>query len=507
MLFEGDAVPLRYRVAVVIRSGDALLPGEQGVTMFDVVEVAYDGDGRLGIAAGTEMPLQVADPEHQVGNDGSAGIDFHAEQLVRIDSEAGVFEGLLVLAEGGEGFKDFAFQALHVLERDIEKVAGAAGRIEDAGVAELAVEVAGGFDGIGCTACVDEFGDGGEGVGPVAAQGLDKRGYDEALDIGAGRVVGAEGVTFGGIQGPFEQGAEDGRFDVTPAGIGRFDKVAELVARERECSGRFEQAAIEAQDGGLEDGREAAGVHGLPEGGSHLREEGDLFVIAKVFEQVEPGAAGQQADVFCKGGKDAAGKEFGYVFGWMGEFESTGKTGEFGGYFAGDFGSVAGGVERVGVEPDGTEAVAQFRLMELRQEDAVGAGIGKWQVGLAGKGKVGEELDGVADVDGDEEGWPAFGSRQGLGVMLGLSASGEHGLVPAMGAANGAAGTGGARLRTGEAEFPTRVRGEDGCVAALLGFEDEVRAAVEIDAAYGGGAVEVVEVDALFKDVGVAMVV
>ncbi len=66
---------------------------------------------------------------------------------MRIDGEAGVFEGLLRLAEGGEGFEDLAFEALEVFEGDVEEVAGAAGRVEDAGVAELAVEVADDLDG------------------------------------------------------------------------------------------------------------------------------------------------------------------------------------------------------------------------------------------------------------------------------------------------------------------------------------------------------------------------
>lgn len=45
-----------------------------------------------------------------------------------------------------------------------------------------------------------------------------------------------------------------------------------------------------------------------------------------------------------------------------------------------------------------------------------------------------------------------------------------------------------------------------GRVAALLGFKDEVGAAVEVDAALRGGAVEVVEGDGFFEDVGVAVV-
>ena len=40
--------------------------------MLDVVKVADDGEGRLCVAARAEGPLQVADPEDKIGNDGSA---------------------------------------------------------------------------------------------------------------------------------------------------------------------------------------------------------------------------------------------------------------------------------------------------------------------------------------------------------------------------------------------------------------------------------------------------
>ena len=59
------------------------------------MKVADDGDGRLCVATGAEMPLQVADPENEIGNDGSTGIEFKAEELMRVDGKARVFEGLL----------------------------------------------------------------------------------------------------------------------------------------------------------------------------------------------------------------------------------------------------------------------------------------------------------------------------------------------------------------------------------------------------------------------------
>jgi hypothetical protein len=64
--------------------------------VLDVVEVTDNWDRWLSVAAGAEVPLEVADPEDEVGDDGGAGVDLDAEELVGVDSEAGVFECLLV---------------------------------------------------------------------------------------------------------------------------------------------------------------------------------------------------------------------------------------------------------------------------------------------------------------------------------------------------------------------------------------------------------------------------
>jgi hypothetical protein len=93
------AVPLGDGIAVVIGGDELLLPSHQGVAVLDVVEVADDGDGWLRVAARAEVPLKIADPEHEVGYDGGARIDLDAEKLVRVHGEAGVLEYLLRLAE------------------------------------------------------------------------------------------------------------------------------------------------------------------------------------------------------------------------------------------------------------------------------------------------------------------------------------------------------------------------------------------------------------------------
>ena len=347
------------------------------------------------------MPLQVADPEDEIGDDGGAGVEFEAQKLMGIDGIE-----FLGLAEGGEGFEDFAFEALEVFEGDVEEVTGAAGGIEDKSVAEFAVELAGGLDGGGGVSGVDEVGDSGDGGLPVLAERFDDGGDDEAFDVGARGVVGAEGGTLVLVEGAFEEGAEAGGLDVAPVGVGGFDEEAELVAVDGEGRGGFEEATVELLKLALEDGGEAARVHGLPHGGDGFGEVLDVFAVANFVEQVKPGVAGDELDVFGEGGKDAAGEELRDCLWGMLLFEIAGQGGEFCGDLAGDFGGAAGRIERVGIEPEGAKAGLDFRVRELTQEDAVGAGVGEREVGFAGEGEVGIELDGVADVDGDYERGP-----------------------------------------------------------------------------------------------------
>jgi hypothetical protein len=80
----------------------------------------------------------------------------------------------------GEFEEDFAFEPFHVLESDVEEIAGAAGGIEDFDQAELAVKFANlllrlfdfAFTGMGER--------GGADAGPLGAERLDDGGKDEA---------------------------------------------------------------------------------------------------------------------------------------------------------------------------------------------------------------------------------------------------------------------------------------------------------------------------------------
>ena len=60
------------------------------------------------------------------------GLSLEAEELVRIDGKAFGFELRLAVAELVQLVQHLAFEALQVFQRDVQKVAAAAGRVEHA---------------------------------------------------------------------------------------------------------------------------------------------------------------------------------------------------------------------------------------------------------------------------------------------------------------------------------------------------------------------------------------
>lgn len=81
------------------------------------------------------------------------------------------------------------------------------------------------------------------------------------------------------------------------------------------------------------------------------------------------------------------------------------------------------------------EAFADGLIGEISELDTVRARVRERCVGGTGAGKVGVQLDHVADVDDDQERWPAFIGRQGAGVAFGLAASALQGVVKTFGGA------------------------------------------------------------------------
>ena len=179
--------------------------------------------------------MQVADPQHQLGDLLGPAFDLDAVELRGRHAHGfHVHEGLL-FAQAIPAGQHLAFQALEEIEGDVEEVARAAGGIEDARVAQLLVELAHDGDGflelvLGCLVGLGVLGGDNDPADlglhhvPVGAQRLLDGRPDQALDVGARGVVRAQGVALFGIEGAFQQGAEDGGLDVGPVALRRLQE-------------------------------------------------------------------------------------------------------------------------------------------------------------------------------------------------------------------------------------------------------------------------------------------
>ena len=125
--------------------------------------------------------------------------------------------------------------------------------------------------------------------------------------------------------------------------------------------------------------------------------------------------------------------------------------------------AVRAGSRASGSDQTRREAVADGGVAEVVEADAEAGGVGEVGVVLAGAGEVGEELDLLADGDGDEEGRVFVG--EGAGVGLGLAAGADHGVVPGRARAGAAAGRAGEERELGRRRSGARrawLRGRSG---------------------------------------------
>ena len=83
-----------------------------------------------------------------------------------------------------------------MFERNVEKITGAASRVEDRDVAQVFVKAAQFDDRARLVAGINQFNRGSLDRFPIGTQRLDDRRQHQALDIGAGRVMGAEPFAF-----------------------------------------------------------------------------------------------------------------------------------------------------------------------------------------------------------------------------------------------------------------------------------------------------------------------
>ena len=198
-------------------------------------------------------------------------------------------------------------------------------------------------------------------------------------------------------------------------------------------------------------------------------------------QQLLEAALGQQGHVFGEHAEQAAREEGGDTLRRVltmraRGFERSRERGEFVRDFARDLRADASRVERLRVEPELAQALADRLAVQVGQRDAVRARVGERRVGGAAAAELGVELDHVADIDDDEKRRPPFRSRQRAGVALGLRAGAQERVVEAFG-----------------------VR----ACTHFLGFEHEASALVAVDEAVALRAVAVRELHAALEHVGV----
>ena len=99
-----------------------------------------------------------------------------------------------------------------------------------------------------------------------------------------------------------------------------------MIAIQRQGARGFEESTVELQNVATQYGGIAAVVHRLPQGFDDRRKV--LFIVAQAFEQIEPRAVGQEANVFGERGEDAAGEKLGHFFGLVLELEVSRQYGK-----------------------------------------------------------------------------------------------------------------------------------------------------------------------------------
>ena len=168
----------------------------------------------------------------------------------------------------------------------------------------------------------------------------------------------------------------------------------------------------------------------------------------------------------------------------------------------GDGAADPGRVKAVRVGPDRVQALTDFGVVQVGKADAVAVAIGELGVELTLAREVGIDLARMAHVHDQQEGRPAIGAGNEMGITVSLVAGAQHGVVPLARASlpmsgaefGGFVGQEGKLVRGGLTAF----------AGALLGLHDKVLGAVEVDKALGL-SVGVEEGDGAFKAVVVIL--
>ena len=148
---------------------------------------------------------------------------------------------------------------------------------------------------------------------PFLAQGVDQGGHHQSFDVIARGIFGPQRVALFGTQGALHERAENRRFDLFPVLTGGTVQDFDLGTGKGDDFRLLEQLAVEVGNLLAQGERITAGIHLLPQ-----LSQGDDKALRRVlrvgnrrFEQFTEGTGRQQAHVFGKHGKQAAGEKSG----------------------------------------------------------------------------------------------------------------------------------------------------------------------------------------------------
>ena len=311
--------------------------------------------------------------------------------------------------------------------------------------------------------------------------------------------MGPEAPALDGVEGLFQERAEDRRVDVPPIVAGGAAQLADLLAAERQHPALLEEGAVEAPDVALDGVGVAARVHRRPELFDH-RDEARGIGLATLQRGLEGGRR-KQADVGGEHREETAHQEHGDVVRRVARsLQRLGDGGEPLRDGAGHARRVTRGVEGGRVLPDRPQAGPDLGLAELVEVDAEAAPVGELVIDLPVAPEVRVDLETVADIADDEEGRRLVVHGQQRHVGFRLLAGVDHQDVP------GPVGTAAPlarRRHDRQGELP------DDLVAGalqsrLLGFQDEATPLVEVDPGMADEAVAVALAQRALEDVVVA---
>ena len=212
---------------------------------------SQDRVAQVGEAVG-QHPLDLADPDDHPGQLGRVGVELDAEHRLRADLR----ELHRHLQRQRRPQDRLALQVLERLQREVEEVARAAGRVEHAhGAQPLEEGVEDRERVLRCRRlCRDHLARSQQGLDlragglEVAPQRGQQHRLDEAHDRGPVGVVRAELRALAGVEAALEERAEDRRLDLRPVEPGDAVDERDLLVGQRQHRGAVEEAAVEPLD-------------------------------------------------------------------------------------------------------------------------------------------------------------------------------------------------------------------------------------------------------------------